>query len=350
MLARIIQPMQVNEISEFDLIEKLSHVIQCSQAKILGKKDKFGFKLKISIGDDAAVWEAPKGNRVLTTDTMVEKVHFELPQIGWRNLGWKALAVNLSDVAAMACKPLYSVVTLGLRGNLPVDGLIEMYEGMMELCAKYGGTIVGGNIVHSPVFFVSIAVVGTSSSLNHPLNRHSAKPGEKIAVTGNIGCSSGGLRITQENPQEKSRLDKDTFDHLYSAHNTPIPRIIEGTTLSENGATSAIDISDGLTDDLMKLCVSSGVSGNIYSNQIPVDDFLKSAFPDSWLHFALSGGEDYELLFTGPTEAIEKMEQLIDVPISVIGEIVEGIPNVTVLDSNSKSIPIDTKGGWDHFK
>ena len=100
----------------------------------------------------------------------------------------------------------------------------------------------------------------------------------------------------------------------------------------------------------MKLCVSSGVSGNIYSNQIPVDSFLKSAFPDSWLHFALSGGEDYELLFTGPAEAIEKMKQLIDIPISVIGEIVEGIPNVTVLDSNSKSIPIDTKDGWDHFK
>ena len=346
MLTRIIQPMQVNEISEFDLIQKFSHVIQCSQDKILGKKDKLGFKLKISIGDDAAAWEAPKGTRVLTTDTMVEKVHFELPQIGWENLGWKALAVNLSDVAAMACKPLYSVVTLGLRGNLPVDGLIEMYEGMMELCANYGGTIVGGNIVRSPVFFVSIAVVGTTSSVSHPLNRHSAKPGNKIAVTGNVGCSAGGLRITQE----RSRLDKETFGHLHSAHNRPIPRIIEGTILSENGATSAIDISDGLTDDLMKLCVSSGVSGNIYSNQIPVDSFLKSAFPDSWLHFALSGGEDYELLFTGPAEAIEKMKQLIDIPISVIGEIVEGIPNVTVFDSNSKSIPIDTKDGWDHFK
>ena len=338
--------MQVNEISEFDLIEKFSHVIQCSQAQILGKKDELGFKLKISVGDDAAVWEAPKGHRVLTTDTMVEKVHFELPQIGWKNLGWKTLAVNLSDVAAMGCKPLYSVVTLGLRGSLPVDGLVEMYEGMMELCTKYGGTIVGGNIVRSPVFFVSITVIGASSSRNHPLNRHSAKPGEKIAVTGNIGCSAGGLRITQK----KSELDEDTFEHLNSAHNTPIPRIIEGTILLENGATSAIDISDGLTDDLMKLCISSRVSADIYSNQIPVDNFLKRAFPDAWLQLALSGGEDYELLFTGSTETIKKIEQFIDVPVSVIGEIVEGIPKVSVLDSNSHSISVDQLKGWDHFK
>ena len=128
--------MLVREIGEFDLIERLAAAIDESNRLRVEALDSQGFRVVRSIGDDAAVWQTPGGTRVFTTDTMVEGVHFDLSYTSWRELGWKALATNVSDIAAMGCMPSFATVTLGLRGDLPVDGLLEMYKGMMELTGE----------------------------------------------------------------------------------------------------------------------------------------------------------------------------------------------------------------------
>ena len=344
--------MRVGDVSELDLIEVLAKVI--GGEKPLGDQEvgSPGFRLRLSIGDDAAAWDGPAGSRVLTTDTMVEGVHFDLGRIGWADLGWKSLAANLSDIAAMGCAPLYSVVTLGLRGDLPVKGLEEMYRGMLEACRSCGGEIVGGDIVRSPVFFVSVAVVGAGPATEGGvlgqaplLTRGAATPGDKIAVTGSLGCSGGGLRMML---QELS-FDRETSAHLANAHNRPVPRVVQGLLLVGQGVAAAIDVSDGLVDDLRKLCESSGVGAVVHSAQVPADDVLKRAYPDDWLSLALSGGEDYELLFTAPPQVMERVTSLLDVPVSAIGEVVAEPQVVTVLDQAGSPIRVE-RGGWDHFR
>ena len=157
--------MLVRDLGEFGLIELLAETLV--EEGVEGPEFT-GDDLQsphLGIGDDAAVWESKAGTRVLTTDTMVEGVHFSLDLTGWRDLGWKAMAVNLSDVAAMGCVPTCSVVTLGLRDDQQVEGLVEMYRGMAEACRSHGGRVVGGDIVGSPVLFVSVTMEGEAKVL-----------------------------------------------------------------------------------------------------------------------------------------------------------------------------------------
>ena len=343
--------MLVRDLGEFRLIETLARTISAEGGPPQAALDAAGTPLLISIGDDAAAWDAPAGVGVLTTDTMVEGVHFDLAHIAWDELGWKSMAVNLSDLAAMGCTPTYSVVTLGLRGDLPVEGLVESYRGMVEACRSFGGAIAGGDTVRSPVFFITVAMAGryhahkeATTSRQSLLTRDSAAPGDSIAVTGPLGCSAGGLRMFRE----RTALDQDAADHLRAAHNRPAPRVAAGSRLAEEGVAAAIDISDGLVADLEKLCAASGVGAIVNAENLPVDDVLKGAFPQDWLDLALSGGEDYELLFCAPEELVGRVAPLLDVPVAVIGEIVEGPAEVTVLDGQGKVIAVE-RGGWDHF-
>ena len=142
--------MLIRDIGEFRLIQLLAETLTFEGVEGPNLKQPDAWSPRVGIGDDAAVWEGEAGTRVLTTDAMVEGVHFELGLTGWRDLGWKAMAVNLSDIAAMGCLPTLSVVTLGLRDNLPVDGLVEMYRGIADACRSHGGRVVGGDIVRSP--------------------------------------------------------------------------------------------------------------------------------------------------------------------------------------------------------
>ena len=342
----------MRDIGEFQLIDTLARSIGDRNAVFVQKLSACGFPLRLSIGDDAAAWDSPSGLRVMTTDTMVEGVHFDLGQIGWRDLGWKALAVNLSDIAAMGCAPLYSVVTLGLRGDLPVDGLVEMYQGLLDACGRCGGAVVGGDIVRSPVFFITVALEGTAvagqgADPTSPaiLTRHSARPGDQIGVTGSLGCSAGGLKILTSPAMP---IEGEAIQHLRDAHQRPMPRVSQGIELARQGVVAAMDISDGLVDDLTKLCRASEVGAVVRADQVPVDDVLRNAYPENWLELALSGGEDYELLFTAPSELMDRVASVLDVQVSVIGEVVEGPPDVTVLDRLGNAISVE-RGGWDHF-
>ena len=343
--------MLVRDLGEFRLIDKLAKSIADGNAASLERMPKDGPSLRLSIGDDAAAWDEPSGGRVLTTDTLVEGVHFDLSRAGWSDLGWKSMAVNLSDVAAMGCSPLYAVVTLGLRGDLPVDGLVDMYGGMADACRKYGGAIVGGDVVSSPVFFVTVALIGASVASEPDggpsqtlLTRSAASPGDKIAVTGSLGCSAGGLRMLKEGLQ----LDTRTTAHLKDAYDRPVPRVSEGIALVQRGVATGMDVSDGLVDDMAKLCKASGVRAVVQSDLVPVDATLRHAFPSDWLEMALTGGDDYELLFTSPTDVMDRVAADLEVPVSVIGDVVEGPPEVRVLDRNGRDVPV-RRGGWDHF-
>ena len=336
--------MIVAEKGEFELIERLAAVCARRSRAQLDSLCARGFRLSLSIGDDAAAWDAAPGSTVFTTDTMVDGVHFDLSRIRWRELGWKSVAASLSDVAAMGCAPTFSVVTLGLRPDLPVRGLEEMYEGMQDACVRYGGAIVGGDVVRSPVFFVTVSMQGAPGCSTLVLTRSGASPGELVAVTGHLGSSAGGLLVMRD----ASRCDSPAARSLVDAHNRPQPRVETGAALARAGATAAIDVSDGLVDDLGKLAKASGVDAAIRSDLVPIHPSLREIFPDRRLDLALSGGEDYELLFTASSEAMVNIVARSEIPVTVIGSTSEGVGLVTVQDSDGRVI-VPRDRGWDHF-
>ena len=328
----------VKDLGEFQLIDLLSSTLGAEH------DPKGSSHLMLTIGDDAAAWRGSDSTTVLTTDTMVEGVHFSLDWTAWETLGWKAMATNQSDVAAMGCMPMYAVVSLGLRGDLPVEGLEQMYRGMASACAANGGAIVGGDVVRSPTFFVTVAMTGSAEGEGRLLTRDAAKPGDIIAVTGNLGSSAGGLQTLRDGPV----VDGEIAAHLRNAHIRPSPRVQEGSALRGLGVSAAIDISDGLVDDLGKFCAASGVGADLRAYQVPVDYRLKRAFPDDWLSLALSGGEDYELAFTASAETVTEAARKLDATVTQIGQVREG-SGVRVLNAHGDEISVG-RGGWDHFK
>ena len=340
--------MLVRDTGEFRLIELLAETLAAEGLDgpdIAGDDARYP---RLGIGDDAAAWGDEAGTRLLTTDAMVEGVHFDPDLTGRRDLGWKAMAVNLSDVAAMGCLPTCSVVTLGLRDDLPVEGLVEMYRGMAEACRSHGGRVVGGDVVRSPTFFLNVAMVGRAGVTGPDgrgtvLTREAAEVGDVIAVTSSLGDSAGGLRVALAG----EGFDEST-ERLRTAHFRPEPRLAEGQALVEVGIRAAIDISDGLVGDLSKLCEASGVGAVVHGDDIPVSKELRCKFPDEWLSLALAGGEDYELLFTGREEIVREVAETVDVPVTIIGEIVEASRGVRVLDAEDNVIDAE-RGGWDHF-
>lgn len=340
--------MLVRDTGEFPLIELLAETLATEGVEGPKHTRPSAWSPRVDIGDDAAVWEGEAGTRVLSTDAMVEGVHFELKLTRWRDLGWKAMAVNLSDVAAMGCVPTCSVVTLGLREDLPVDGLVEMYRGIAEACRSHGGRVVGGDVVRSPVFFVNVAMEG-QANVTEPdgrgltLTRGAAEIGDVIAVTGSLGDSAGGLRMAMAG----ERFD-DSTARLYEAHFRPEPRLAAGQALARAGIRAAMDISDGLVGDLTKLCDASEVGAVVRGHDVPVSDVLIQRFPNDWLSLALTGGEDYELLFTGREETVRQVSKAVDVPVTIIGEVVEASRGVAVVNADGREVKSD-RGGWDHF-
>ncbi len=325
---------KVSEISEFALISSLESVLENN---VTPQKDS---KIELSIGDDAAVIGNFDNLQVVTTDAMVDKVHFVVDQVDMRNLGWKALAVNYSDIASMGCKPVYSVVTLGLRPDILVEQLEHLYLGFSDLLNIYGGELVGGDIVRSETFFISVTVVG-STDKPQTMQRKTAVPGDVIAVTGELGSSDAGLKLLLNSELPKS-------SHFYEAHYLPKPRIPEGISLLDMGIKTGMDISDGLVNDLKKICLASKVNATINIDDIPVHKDLKKHFPNEYKEMAISGGEDYELLITGHESLIKYISDSTEIDLHIIGEIEIGSGVVNAVDGTGAKVPLKT-GGWDHF-
>ena len=343
--------MLVRDLGEFELIAALDGAVRERNGALFERLRARGVSVRAGIGDDAAIWEYPAATVVSTTDTMVEGTHFDARTTGWDDLGWKAMASNLSDVASMGCEPTFALVTLGLRGDIPVDGLQAMYAGMMDACERFGGALVGGDVVRSDAFFVTVALEGIAESGAEVMSRSAARTGDLVAVTGDVGASAGGLRVLLDPDAASSGADAAARRRLVNRHNRPTPRVSEGLALREAGVRCAMDVSDGLTADLAKLCAASGAAAVVRADAVPVDPSLKAAFPDEWRDMALGGGEDYELLICADARTMNAARERLGDGLTVVGEIEPrraGGARVRVVGADGAAITVKS-GGWEHF-
>jgi thiamine-monophosphate kinase len=330
--------MKVSELGEFGLIDLLAKMI--ADARI----NKDAPDLILGIGDDAAAWRCDGSIQLATVDTMVQDVHFSLETTTWQELGWKSLAINLSDIAAMGGLPRYALVALALPENTRVEDVTELYRGMIELARQFKVAIVGGNISRSAQVSITITVLGSSPD-KKILRRATAKPGDVIAITGYAGSAAAGLEMLTK----KLQFKPDVTKYLRNAFLHPAPRIAEGQLLVRHGIITAIDTSDGLLADLRHICEASQVSARVNTDRVPVNDMVKASFGEKAAEMALGGGEDYELLFTGSAEAISKVKNEMECPVTVIGEITKGEPGkINLCDADGN--PVKTgRTGWAHF-
>ncbi len=331
-------------VGEFELISRLKAVLDASPS------DDTTTPL-IGIGDDAAVVERDNYLELHTTDTLVDGVHFRTGEITWRDLGWKSMAVNQSDIAAMGGRPRYALVTLGLPPETDATDIEELYRGIGEACSANGGRCVGGDIVRSPVLFVTVSLTGESARRSDGksliLRRDTMKSGDLIAVTGPLGSSAGGLRVLAVGSHSRDAAT------LRRSHFRPWPRVKEGETIAICGVEAAMDISDGLLADLTKMASVSGVNASVEADKVPVLGALKRLFPDDYLGLALAGGEDYELLFAAPPATMRRTLRQLGRGAVVIGEALPRNRSVAgrvrVTGPSGAEIKI-ARMGWDHLR
>ncbi len=335
--------MKVSQIGEFGLIRKLAQQANADT----NQNNAASRQLVTGIGDDAAVWQPEIPYQLATVDSLVENIHFTFKTITWEELGWKSMAVNLSDIAAMGGMPLYALISLGLPPDTAVENVTRLYDGINKIARKFGVRVVGGDTVSSPCVFISVTVFGsTSNKEGNILLRSAARPGDKIAVTNNLGTSAGGLKMFLENRQ----FDRKNTAILKKAHLIPNPRIKEGQLLVKSGVKCGMDISDGLVGDLTHICEMSRVGAKLNIETVPVSPALKACVGREALELALTGGEDYELLFTAPLKTIETAQKVLKCPVTVIGEITAANSGkVILMDNRGKQVNLK-KTGWDHFK
>ncbi len=333
--------MKVSELGEFGLIDLLANMINSSTAGQASRQ-----QLIIGIGDDAAAWQGDESTQLATVDAFIQDVHFSLAMASWEELGWKAMAANLSDIAAMGGAPKYALVSLALPDHTEVENVTALYKGMIELAEQFGVALVGGDTCSAPLVAITITVLGNSKNRDkNILTRSGAMPGEKVAVTGYLGAAAAGLEMLTE----KLQFGAEVTNCLRRAFLRPYPRIGEGQLLAEHGVKTAIDISDGLISDLRHICKLSQVGARIEVDRVPVEPMAKASFGDRSLELALSGGEDYELLFTGSTETVEKVKMAAPCPVTVIGEIAaDEARKITLVDRQGNPFHLQ-KAGWEHF-
>jgi len=330
--------MKVKELGEFGLIDLLNKMI--ADAKL----DKASPDLILGIGDDATVWKGKEQIQLATVDTMVQGVHFTLETITWEELGWKSLAINISDIAAMGGLPHYALVALALPDNTEVESIVGLYRGIIDIARQYKVAIVGGNISRAPQVSVTITVFGSSPD-NKILQRSTAKVGDTIAVTGYAGSAAAGLEMLKKGLKFRPKIT----GYFRNAFLHPVPRVEEGRLLVKHGITTAIDTSDGLLADLRHICEASGVGAKVITDLIPINDAVRASFKEKALELALGGGEDYELLFTGDARNIAGLRQTIKCPVTVIGDIIKGEPGkIELYDAGGKPVKA-FRTGWTHF-
>ena len=330
--------MKVSEIGEFGLIDRLEKMIADAKA------NRFSRDLLIGIGDDCAAWKCSGKIQLATVDSMVEGIHFTADTAAWREIGWKSLAINLSDIAAMGGAPRYALINLAVPPDTHADSVFQLYEGIIELAVQTKTAIVGGNISGAPQVSITITVIGESVNGNI-LKRSAAKPGDVIAVTGWPGSAAGGLAMLMQ----KLKFTKADTTYFRNAFLHPTPRLNEGQVMLTNGITAAIDTSDGLLSDLRHICEASKVGARVKIENVPIHELLKKNFKAKAVEMALTGGEDYELLFTGDEGTIIDVQEIIECPLHFIGEIIAGTPGkIELLDAAGKSVALK-KAGWTHF-
>ncbi len=341
----------VSSVGEFGLIDRFkSFALRFPNSNVV-----------TSIGDDAAVLKVTEGRlAVVTTDVLVQNVHFDTSYTSMKHLGRKAAAVNLSDIAAMSALPTAAFVSLGIHSNLSVEMVEEFYDALTSEFGRFGCTVAGGDTSASPIgFFAGITVAGEVEPDRLP-TRGGARPGDIVCVTGDLGRSHAGLRVLQ---REKSRYveagqpadfspDFEGYDSALQKHLMPEPRVKLSREITDKiKLHSMIDVSDGLVSDMLHVCKASGVSASLDEEFIPLDPITRRTaqeFKEDPLTYALYGGEDYELLFTMAENDFQKLYSL-EGYIRPIGRIDEGEPNVTVKRMNGTTETYRDFPSYQHF-
>ncbi|MFH2124793.1 MAG: thiamine-phosphate kinase [Pseudomonadota bacterium] len=285
------------------------------------------------IGDDCAVFGSPEaGQWLITTDTLVDHVHFDRHWHPAELLGRKSIAVNLSDIAAMGGRPRFVLLSLCLPSSLASDWLQSWLSGVSAILAEYGCVLIGGDTVSGRELVISVTVIG-EAVCNHILYRTGARPGDIVYVSGPLGSAAAGLALFQRAKKEGISLGRwPQWQALLDAHLNPTPQLELGRQLGLSGCvTSTQDISDGLATDLAHICHESGTGSILYEDRLPCLPSLDSAaifLAQEKLDLMLKGGEDYQLLFTVPPDKEKELKGLLlstpQQQIYPVGTIVEG--------------------------
>ncbi len=326
--------MKLSRLGEFALIESIR------------RTTPLGRGVRLGIGDDAAWVESKSGSILVTSDLLIEGIHFKLEWTSLFSLGYKAVAVNLSDIAAMGGKPSYLVLALGIPSHFESSKVHEFYRGVQSLCSKTGVALVGGDTNAAKFLIISVCVIGQAPY--PPVRRSGAKVGNDVYVTGTLGDSALGLKLLQRGAESSNRR---AFAYLVSRHREPTPRLTTGALIARQRlATAMIDTSDGLLQDLGHICQASGVGAQVSAAKLPLSDAYRALAGRDGLHHVLNGGEDYELLFCArrrDRDRIEKLQKHSAIPITRIGSCIPARKGITVLDASGRHLP---GKGYDHFK
>jgi thiamine-monophosphate kinase len=333
---------EVSELGEFGLI-----------ARIARRLPPYGEDVRAAVGDDVAVLALDGESYLLATcDVQVEGVHFRKESITPYQLGRRAAAINLSDVAAKGGIPEHFLVSLALPEALEVDWVEELYEGLGEEAAGHGADIVGGNLSRTdgPVV-VDVFLLGKVKA-GEVVLRSGARAGDVVLVTGSLGGGVAGLALLE---QGKAGLLEE-WEEVLERYLTPIPRVREGRVIASSGrATSMIDVSDGLSSDVAHICDESGVGVRLFADRLPLSAGVRSVAAmtgrTGW-SLALEGGEEYELCCTVPPGTEEEMAARVQeetgTPLTCVGEILPAEEGRWVVLPDGSQIPL-VSSGWDHF-
>jgi thiamine-monophosphate kinase len=320
-----------NSSPEFDLIKR--HFTRPAANAVLG------------VGDDCALVDVTNGmDLAVSVDTMVSGTHF-FPDVNPENLGHKALAVNLSDIAAMGAMPYWAMLALTLP-NVDHDWLAAFAKGFFDLAQEYNVSLIGGDTTRGPSLVMTVTIMGEVPA-GAALRRSGAKPGNDVWVSGNVGDAALAVAHRYGRIVLEAADYQEAVMRLYE----PSPRVALGQAL-RGLATAAIDISDGLLADLTHICRLSEVGATVDLNSVPVSSIgLKHINSDEGRNAILAGGDDYELCFTAhpnSRDSIEDLTEVLGIPITRIGQIKRG-KGVSLLGPDGKAVKIDGRG-YDHFK
>lgn len=303
-------------------------------------RDVDDVQVLVGAGDDAAVLDVGGEKRlIVTTDMLCEGDHFRLDWFSPRQVGAKAMVSNVSDIAAMGATPTYAFVSISLTEQTTVEWMEEFYKGLYDVADEFGFFIIGGDTTHSSVITVSITLLGEVEP-KHLRLRSQAKMGDVIVVTGDLGKSKAGLELLLKGVENI----RGSMPHL-----EPRCRLTEARLIAPH-AHAMIDVSDGLASEVNHLCAASGVGARIYAEKVPIAALTEGAAQTCGhdpLEYALSGGEDYELVFTIEEENVEQLTEKLDCPLTVVGEIIEKEKGTILVDKDGNETPLT--GGYDHF-
>lgn len=337
---------EISELGEFGLIDRLTRNVVL--------KNKTSLK---GVGDDAAVIDIGEGRvQLITSDLLIEGIHFDLSYHPLPHLGYKSVIVNLSDIYAMNGIPEQITVNMGISNRFSVEAVEAIYEGILTACDKYQVDLVGGDTSSSPKgLVISITAIGSAKEKD-VVFRNSAKEGDLIAVSGDLGAAYMGLQLLEREKQlflENPEVQPDLEGEQYIVGRQLMPEarkdILEMLEELKIKPSAMIDISDGLSSDILHLCQQSGVGCRLYEEHIPVAEETKlraSKFQMASLTAALNGGEDYELLFTVPAEHKEKLEGFGQ--ISLIGYITKPKDGFKVVTTSGQVMELEAQG-WKHM-